>query len=77
VSTPSVDTESTVLPSAIRSSLLVYWRVGARSTLDSPGPVMDASGERYIFSVPRQFKRLSAPPPGPAKVVRTNVRAKR
>ncbi|MHB8635590.1 MAG: hypothetical protein ACYC96_03860 [Fimbriimonadaceae bacterium] len=81
VSTPSVDTTSTILPTAIRSALLVYWRIGARSTLDSPGPVMDISGERYIFSVPRQFKRLSAPPPAPVKALRTvvtpNVRTKR
>jgi hypothetical protein len=40
----------------------IFWRVGARNIEDNPGPVPDASGLRYIFSVPESFRRPAAPP---------------
>ncbi|HEY0865790.1 MAG TPA: hypothetical protein VGE01_00330, partial [Fimbriimonas sp.] len=45
------------IPSTYRSGDF-YWRIGARNSLDNPGPVPDpATGERYIFSLPRLLKR--------------------
>jgi hypothetical protein len=49
----------------IRNAKTVWWRVGARNIDDKPGPVPDASGERYIFSIPRSFTRPDNPPPPP------------
>lgn len=51
--------------SAIRNATTVYWRIGARNVEDRPGPVPDASGQRYIFSIPRTFTRPDNPPPPP------------
>ncbi|HXH60192.1 MAG TPA: hypothetical protein VNI20_02415, partial [Fimbriimonadaceae bacterium] len=56
VSSPTIDT-STFFPGAPQ----VYWRVGARNIDDSPGPVPDASGQRYVFSGPSLFKRAGFP----------------
>jgi hypothetical protein len=52
VSSPTFDT-GTLFP----GSTTLYWRVGARNVADRPGPVADASGNRYIFSSPRRFNR--------------------
>lgn len=66
ISTPSIDTASSSIKSAIRTASTVYWRVGARNTADKPGPVADsATGERYIFSQWRTFTRPSTPPDPP------------
>ncbi|MBS1709302.1 MAG: hypothetical protein JSS65_11370 [Armatimonadetes bacterium] len=49
---------STVDPTTLYpSSTILYWRVGAKNIADSPGPVPDASGFRYIFSGVRTFRR--------------------
>jgi hypothetical protein len=45
----------------------LYWRVGARNSVDVPGPVKDAKGERYVFSRPFQFDRPEGPPPPPLR----------
>lgn len=58
VSSPTIDT-STVFPTAS----VLYWRVGARNPEDVPGPVADASGQRYIKSAIRHFRRPSTPHP--------------
>jgi hypothetical protein len=52
---------SGVFPAATR----VYWRVGGRNAADRPGPIRDAKGERYVFSIPFQFDRAKNPPPPP------------
>jgi hypothetical protein len=60
ISTEPIDI-SGVFPTAQR----LYWRVGGRNAADDPGPVKDAKGERYVFSVPFQFDRAKNPPPPP------------
>lgn len=40
----------------------LYWRVGARNLGDSPGPVPDASGLRYVWSRPFEFTTQELPP---------------
>jgi hypothetical protein len=62
VSTSVYDT-STFFP----GSTLVYWRIGARALGDEPGPVADASGQRYIFSGVRRFRRTPPPGNGPGR----------
>jgi hypothetical protein len=52
---------SAIYPSTQR----LYWRVGARNSVDVPGPVRDKLGERYVFSRPFQFDRIIPPPPPP------------
>jgi hypothetical protein len=64
LSTPTVDPSGSFLPANIRTAAIVYWRVGARGTNDNPGPVMDVSGQRYIFSPPSSFKRVVNGNPG-------------
>ncbi len=49
------------------STTELWWRVGARNVADKPGPVPDASGERYVFSAARRFTIPSPPPPPPAQ----------
>jgi hypothetical protein len=49
----------------IRNATTLWWRIGARNVVDVPGPRPDASGQRYIFSVPRSFTRPNNPPPPP------------
>lgn len=44
---------------------LMFWRVGARNLGDSPGPVADRFGNRYVFSAPFQFTPVDEPPPPP------------
>ena len=44
-----------------------FWRVGARNVADRPGPVPDATGQRYIFSPARRFTIPSPPPPPPVE----------
>lgn len=56
VSSPTFDTSSYFV-----GSNDVFWRVGARNIADTPGPVKDASGQRYVFSAPRRFKRIADP----------------
>lgn len=51
--------------SFIQNASTVYWRIGARNVEDVPGPVPDASGQRYIFSTVRTFTRPTNPPPPP------------
>lgn len=59
-------TESTTAPSWAQNATTLYWRVGARDIIDSPGPLPDIStNQRYIFST---YQSISKPnvPPGPA-----------
>ena len=51
--------------SFIQNATTIWWRIGARNVEDNPGPVPDASGQRYIFSIPRSFTRANNPPPPP------------
>lgn len=39
----------------------VYWRVGVKNLEDSPGPVADQNGFRYIWSATRKFRRIGNP----------------
>jgi len=62
---------STIVPSsrtgvlsAVSSETPVYWRVGARNSLDNPGPVL-AGGKSYLFSDPSIFYVQLSPPPPP------------
>jgi hypothetical protein len=61
------------------TSATLYWRVGVRNLADSPGPVPDSAGRRYVFSGVRSFTRSAGgsgttgggtttggPPPPPA-----------
>lgn len=48
----------------------LYWRAGARNAGDVPGPVPDALNERYVWSLPFQFDRVTLPPPPPVMVGR-------
>ena len=65
-STPTqVDTTGASMPAYIRNASEVWWRVGTRNVSDSPGPVRDSIGERYVFSQPRRFQRPTNPPGGP------------
>ena len=50
----------------IQDATTLFWRIGARNIADNPGPVPDASGQRYIFSDPRTFTRPNTPPPPPS-----------
>lgn len=50
----------------IQNATTLFWRIGARNIADIPGPVPDASGQRYIFSDPRTFTRPNTPPPPPS-----------
>jgi hypothetical protein len=56
VSYPAVNT-GTIFPTATS----VYWRVGVRNLEDTPGPVADRNGFRYIWSATRKFKRSGLP----------------
>ena len=49
----------------IQNATTIWWRIGARNIDDVPGPIPDATGQRYIFSVPRSFTRPNNPPPPP------------
>ncbi len=49
----------------IQAATTIWWRIGARNIADVPGPIPDATGQRYIFSVPRSFTRPNNPPPPP------------
>lgn len=60
ISTEPIDI-SGIFPNATR----LYWRVGGRNAADVPGPIPDAEGERYVFSLPFQFDRAKNPPPPP------------
>lgn len=71
VSTEPIDI-SGVFPTAQR----LYWRVGGRNAADLPGPVQDAKGERYVFSVPFQFDRAKNPPPPPLTGVKRSDNGK-
>jgi len=62
LSTQVIDTTGSNIPAAIRNASEVYWRIGARNVADVPGPVPDASGQRYIFSVAQRFTRPAPPP---------------
>lgn len=53
----------------IKNATTLWWRIGARNVVDKPGPRQDASGERYIFSIPRSFTRPNNPPPPPIAMV--------
>lgn len=58
VSSPTIDT-TTIFPAAP----VLYWRVGGRNPEDSPGPVLDAAGQRFIKSAIRHFRRPVTPKP--------------
>jgi len=53
------------VPAFITNATTVWWRVGAANANDSPGPVPDVNGQRYIWSAPRSFTRPPHPPGGP------------
>lgn len=66
LSFPSIDVNSSSIPSSIRNASEIYWRIGARSTSDNPGPAPEQSDwERYVFSSRRAFKPPVGPPPPP------------
>jgi hypothetical protein len=75
LSTPTIDTQSTSFPSSVANATQVWWRVGARNVADSPGPVQDATGARYVYSAPIAFTRPTTNPPGAAsrKATRTTA----
>jgi hypothetical protein len=56
----------------IQNATTIWWRIGARNEDDVPGPLPDASGQRYIFSVPRSFTRPNNPPPPPLALLPEN-----
>jgi len=56
VTTPAID-----FSQAFPGSAQIFYRVGVRAVGDEPGPVMDASGERYIFSGVRLLNRPVIP----------------
>lgn len=58
----------------IQNATTIWWRIGARNEDDNPGPIPDASGQRYIFSVPRSFTRPNNPPPPPLALSENGVR---
>jgi hypothetical protein len=70
-----VDT-STAVPAFIQNASTFYWRVGARNSLDNPGPVPDVTtGQRYIFGTYRTLIRPGTPPGGPgAAALRKGVK---
>lgn len=44
----------------------LWWRVGMRNSLDTPGPVANmGSGMNYLFSEPSSFHPAETPPPPP------------
>lgn len=44
----------------------LYWRVGARQSMDDPGPVPDpATGLRFVYGETSQFRSVAGPPPPP------------
>jgi len=44
----------------------IYWRVGARNSLDQYSPIKtDGTESRFVFGVERAFQTLDSPPPGP------------
>ena len=49
----------------IKNATTLWWRIGAKNVVDAPGPVPDAIGARYIWSIPRSFTRPNNPPPPP------------
>jgi len=51
--------------SFIKNATTLWWRIGARNIVDNPGPVPDAIGQRFIWSIPRSFTRPNNPPPPP------------
>lgn len=60
-------TNDTAVPASVRSAAILYWRIGAKNVMDSPGPAMDVlSRDRYIFSPANQLKRPGVPPPPPS-----------
>jgi hypothetical protein len=56
VSSPTIDA-STIFPTAS----VLFWRVGVRNPDDVPGPVADASGQRFVYSSKRHFRRPTNP----------------
>lgn len=65
LSTPTENLSATNLPSFITKATVLYFRIGVRNVADNPGPVPDASGQRYVFSVPRQITKANNPPGPP------------
>jgi hypothetical protein len=54
---------SSSAPSYIQNASSLWWRVGARNVIDSPGPLPDQfTRERYIFSTAQTFTSPIAPP---------------
>jgi len=56
ITTPAID-----FSQAFSGAAQIYYRVGVKAVGDEPGPVMDASGERYIFSGVRLLNRPVVP----------------
>jgi len=55
--------ESTSSPTWAQNATIIYWRVGSRCTLDSPGPLPDvATNQRYLFSAYQQIQKPNQPP---------------
>lgn len=67
ITAPPVDisTTSPALLPVIKSSNEVWWRVGARNSGDRPGPIGDAIGQRYIWSLPQRLIRGQGTGGGP------------
>ncbi|HLP00050.1 MAG TPA: hypothetical protein VK171_15755 [Fimbriimonas sp.] len=60
-------TNDTAVPASVRSAAKLYWRIGARNIMDSPGPARDVlSQDRYVFSPANQLTRPGVPPPPPS-----------
>lgn len=66
LATAAIDLNDPSLPANLLTATTLYWRIGAKNVIDSPGPVQDEfTRQRYIFSVVNQLTRPGAPPPPP------------
>ncbi len=66
LATPAIDLNDPSLPANVLTATTLYWRIGAKNVIDSPGPVPDDfTRQRYIFSVINQLTRPGSPPPPP------------
>ncbi|MCH8979643.1 MAG: hypothetical protein IH945_10440, partial [Armatimonadetes bacterium] len=61
VSSPPIDVP-TIAATSFPGVKTLFWRVGVKNEADSPGPVKDASGERFIHSTVGTFVLPLDPP---------------
>ena len=67
LATPAIDLNDPSLPASVLTATTLYWRIGAKNIIDTPGPVPDnETRQRYIFSVINQLTRPGSPPPPPS-----------